>query len=85
MPKPATVPDLSATLAAAAGVIGAFRASLQRAGYPFREPADTRAVLADLDALLYPEELTTRKKVDSQSEAVGSANQVPKYANCPPL
>lgn len=57
MPKPAVIPDHAATLAAAAAVIGAFRASLARAGYPFREPPDTRAVLRDLDALLHPDEL----------------------------
>jgi hypothetical protein len=57
MPKPAIIPSTTATLAAAAAVIGAFRAGLERSGYPFREPPDTRAVLRDLDALLHPDEL----------------------------
>lgn len=85
MPKPAVIPDHAATLAAAAAVIGAFRAALARAGYPFREPADTGAVLRDLDALLHPDELSPRKKTDSPPASRNDANHAPKYAHTPPL
>lgn len=85
MPKPAVIPSTPATLAAAAAVIGAFRAGLERAGYPFREPPDTRAVLADIDALLHPDELTSRRKCDSVPESPASANHAPKYGRTPAL
>ena len=59
-------PDDSATFAAAEGdphkmllmraamVIAEFRSKLRSAGYPFREPVNTVAIVEDIDRTVYP-------------------------------
>lgn len=59
--RPDVPEDVRLALAHAALLIARFRWRLGEAGYPFKEPPDTQAVLTRIDAVLFPEEIAKVK------------------------
>lgn len=63
----ATIPDpldrsTHETLCQASLIISSFRWKLRKAGFPFKEPPGVDAIIRDIDALCFPDDVKVKQK-----------------------